>query len=127
MNDDTQKKIFARNLTYYIALNGKMQTEVAKDIGVNATTLNTWCTGKAMPALGKIQRLADYFGVGKSDLTDEKPELDTNDEYKSICAKIGAQDKRFQRVMVAYYNLPVEDKTLFCDFFERFITREGGA
>lgn len=127
MSDDAQKKIFAKNLNYYIALNGKLQTEVAKDIGENATTLNMWCKGKSIPSVGKIQKLADYFRIGKTDLTDDKSEQPANDEYDSICMKIGLQDQRFQKIVIDYYGFPAEDKQLFCDFYERFIARKGGA
>lgn len=70
---DNEKKIFAKNLNYYIAQSGKQQKEIAKDIEVNQTTFNMWCLGKSMPnSGGKIQKIADYFGIGKSDLVDEK-------------------------------------------------------
>ena len=67
---ELQNKIFARNLTRYIAESGKTQKEVAQDLGFHPTTFNTWCVGKITPSTGKIQRIADYFGIEKSDLTD---------------------------------------------------------
>ena len=51
MNEDEQKKIFSRNLLFYISLNGKQQIEVAKDLDINPTTLNMWCNGKSMPRI----------------------------------------------------------------------------
>ena len=63
MTDEEQKKVFANNLNKYISLNCKQQKEVAEAIGVNPTTFNMWCKGNAMPNVGKIQKLADYFGV----------------------------------------------------------------
>ena len=71
---EEQNKVFARNLNNLISMSGKTQKEIANEIGVNPTTFNTWCVGKVMPSLGKIQKIADYFGVGKSVLTDEEPE-----------------------------------------------------
>lgn len=72
MADEDQKKIFAKNLNKYLALLGKTQKEVADAIDVSPQTFNTWCQGIALPRMGKVQRLADYFGVGKTDLIDEK-------------------------------------------------------
>ena len=40
MTDEQQKKVFAENLNYYMELNHKQQIDVAKDLGINATTLN---------------------------------------------------------------------------------------
>ena len=59
MTDEQQKRLFAKNLNRYIALNGKQQIEVAKDLGVNPTTLNMLCKGDSMPGPGKIRALAE--------------------------------------------------------------------
>ena len=67
---DLQTIIFQSNLLYY--LGDKPQAEVAKAIGVSPQTFNTWCRGIAMPRMEKIQLLADYFGIKKSDLIENK-------------------------------------------------------
>lgn len=72
MTDEDQKKIFSKNINYYINQSGKQQKEIAKDLGYNPTTFNTWCVGKIIPSAGKVQKIADYFGIGKSDLLDDK-------------------------------------------------------
>lgn len=72
MTDEDQKKIFSKNINYYINQSGKQQKEIAKDLGYNSTTFNTWCVGKIIPSAGKVQKIADYFGIGKSDLLDDK-------------------------------------------------------
>lgn len=72
MTDEEQKKVFSKNLNYYIANSGKQQKEVASDLGISPTTFNTWCVGKIMPRMGKVQSIADYFSIGKSDLIDDK-------------------------------------------------------
>lgn len=78
MTDAEQKKIFAKNLNRYINLSGKQQKEIAKDLGYSPTTFNTWCVGKIIPNTGKIQRIADYFNIGKSDLLDDTSSSITN-------------------------------------------------
>lgn len=75
MTEEEQKKIFSKNLNYFIANSGKQQKEVASDLGISPTTFNTWCVGKIMPRMGKVQAIADYFGIGKSDLIDDKSSL----------------------------------------------------
>ncbi|MDE5696747.1 MAG: helix-turn-helix domain-containing protein [Lachnospiraceae bacterium] len=72
MADEEQKRIFAKNLNKYLSLFNKTQKEVADAIEVSPQTFNTWCQGIALPRMGKVQRLADYFGIGKTDLIDEK-------------------------------------------------------
>lgn len=72
MTDDEQRKIFSKNINKYINQSGKMQKEIAKELGYSPTTFNTWCVGKIIPSTGKIQKIADYFHIGKSDLLDDK-------------------------------------------------------
>lgn len=121
MTDEEQKRIFAKNLNKYMLLNKKQQIDVAKDLEINPTTLNMWCKGNSMPNVGKIQKLADYFRIGKSDLTDEKENQDIDSEYSEIVMKIGLADARFKKVIVEYSKLSADKKDLLCEFFEKFI------
>lgn len=71
MSESEQRRIFQTNLNQLLRQHGKSQREVADAIGVSPQTFNTWCQGVALPRMGKIQMLADYFGVLKSQLVDE--------------------------------------------------------
>ncbi len=53
MTEEEQRKVFAKNLNYYIAQSGKQQKEIAEALGFVPTTFNTWCTGKIMTKDGK--------------------------------------------------------------------------
>lgn len=93
MSDEKQKAIFSRNLSHYLLINNKMQKEVADAIGVSPQTFNTWMQGIALPRMGKVQKLADYFGISKSDLIDDKSEYQeesyyTNPETAKIAQEI---------------------------------------
>ncbi len=65
---DETKLIFAQNLNMLIEESGKAQKDVATDMGFKVTTFNTWCKGSSFPTSGKLQKIADYFGVGKEDM-----------------------------------------------------------
>lgn len=121
MTDEEQRSIFAKNLNRYISINQKQQIEVAKDLDISPTTLNMWCKGNSMPSTGKIRRLADYFKIGMSDLTDEKVNDDTDDEYSSIVMKIGLSDPKFKNIIIEYSKLTMDKKELLCNFLETFI------
>lgn len=92
MTDFEQKKIFSKNLNHLLDENQKTQKEVASAIGVSPQTFNTWCQGIALPRMGKVQLLADYFHVEKSDLIDDKSALQkgwyTNPETAKIAQEI---------------------------------------
>ena len=121
MTDEEQKRVFAKNLNKYIALNNKQQIDVAKDLDISPTTLNMWCKGNSMPSTGKIRKLADYFRIGMSDLTDEKQKENIDVEYSDITMKIGISDDRFKKIIIEYSKMPADKKDLLCDFFEKFI------
>ena len=121
MTDEEQKRVFAKNLNKYIDLNNKQQIDVAKDLGISPTTLNMWCKGNSMPSTGKIRKLADYFRIGMSDLTDEKHKENIDVEYSDITMEIGISDDRFKKIIIEYSKMPADKKDLLCDFFEKFI------
>ena len=70
-----QREIFAENLTRLVNGSKLPQSEIAKRINVSPQTFNTWIQGKAIPRMGKIQLLADYFKIEKSDLIEEKSNI----------------------------------------------------
>lgn len=68
------KDIFAKNLKGHIDKKGISQKELAEIVGVSAPTMNEWIKGKKFPRMNKVEILADYFGILKSDLIEEKSE-----------------------------------------------------
>ena len=66
------KEVFAKNLRYYMESRGKNQKELAEIVGVSAPTMNDWLKGKKYPRIDKIEILANYFGILKSDLIEDK-------------------------------------------------------
>lgn len=72
MSSIGNKEIFARNLMYYIEQSGKTQKELAEMLNVATSTFNNWVMAKKYPRIDKIEMLADYFGVLKSDLIEDK-------------------------------------------------------
>lgn len=69
MSENT--KVFQHNLLNMLNKYNKTQKEVADAIQVSPQTFNTWCQGIAIPRMGKIQLLADYFHVNMSDLIEK--------------------------------------------------------
>lgn len=66
------KEVFAKNLRHYMESRGKTQKELAEIVGVSAPTMNDWLKAKKYPRIDKIEILANYFGILKSDLIEEK-------------------------------------------------------
>lgn len=72
MSDIGNNAIFAKNLSYYIERSGKTQKEIAEALNVATSTLNNWVMGNKYPRMGSVEMLANYFGIQKSDLIEEK-------------------------------------------------------
>ena len=72
MSDEDYRRIFARNLNKYMEMCNKKQADIINDLGINKSAISTWINGTRMPRMDKVQALADYFGVNKSDLLEEK-------------------------------------------------------
>lgn len=82
MKNEWSKEVFSKNLQMYMERSGKTQKEMAEMMGVTAPTFHEWVKGKKFPRIDKVQKLADYFGILKSDLIEEKQEQEkpaTND------------------------------------------------
>ena len=71
MSNLGNKEILAKNLAYYLERSGRDQKEVAEVLGVAPSTFNEWMKAKKYPRIDKIEMLANYFGILKSDLIEK--------------------------------------------------------
>ena len=96
MSEESYQKIFSKNLNYYMRLNGKNQTDLINDLGFNKSAVSTWCNGTRLPRMDKVEILAHYFNIYRSDLIEEKNESvltkkdnrDITKDLNSIMAKL---------------------------------------
>jgi transcriptional regulator with XRE-family HTH domain len=72
------KEVIAKNIKYYMQLNGKSRNDICNDLGFKYTTLVDWENGKTYPRIDKIELMANYFGIQKSDLIEERNESSKN-------------------------------------------------
>ena len=68
----SNKEIFSRNLRYYMNINNKDRFTMCKDLNIAYTTFADWYNGKILPRIDKIEKIADYFNIKKSDLIENK-------------------------------------------------------
>lgn len=74
------KTVFAENLRMYMALCGKSRKDVCEALGYSYFTFSDWVNGKKMPRMDKVEQLANYFGILKSDLIEEKQKTAINND-----------------------------------------------
>lgn len=82
-NDDKYKKIFSKNLNYYMNLKGKTQTDLIIDLNINKSAISSWCNGTRLPRMNKVQLLANYFNINVSDLIEGGCE--DNNYFEFVC------------------------------------------
>ena len=78
MSDLGNKEIFSRNLRRYMKINNKDRNDVSRDLGIPYSTLTDWYNGNIYPRIDKIQLLANYFGIQKSDLVENNSNINKN-------------------------------------------------
>ena len=66
------KKIFANNLSFYMEKKGVDRNRLCADLDLKYTTVRDWLKGITYPRIGKIELLANYFNINKSDLIENK-------------------------------------------------------
>lgn len=103
MTDDEQKKIFASNLRRLTT--GESQRDIAKQVGVSPQTFNTWYKGKALPRMGKIERLATCLGVEKTELIDRVIDDETGKEIKRVTRAYSTSDPITRQMVRRILNL----------------------
>jgi transcriptional regulator with XRE-family HTH domain len=66
------KDIFSSNLKMYMELSGKSRNDISNALGISYFTITDWVKGKKYPRMDKVEMLANYFGIPKSYLIEEK-------------------------------------------------------
>lgn len=70
---DKLKIVFSINLKQQLDKRGLNQTDMARDLSLPETTVSNWMKASTYPRPDKIQLMANYFNIRRSDLTEEQP------------------------------------------------------
>lgn len=89
------KEIMAKNIRHYMEKYNKTRQEMCDALGVKYTTFTDWVKGNSYPRIDKIELMANYFGISKADLVEDR-----NDD-----SSLSARDERdivrdLDRIMV---------------------------
>ena len=69
--ENDNKNIFASNLNKLMMSHRKSRRDLSDDLGISYFTITAWTKGTKYPRMDKVEMLANYFGVRKSDLIEE--------------------------------------------------------
>lgn len=130
MIEEESKKILAINLQYYMDKVGIDRNELCQSLGLKYSTVSEWLQANKYPRIDKIEKLANYFGIKKSDLIEDKSDnahiesniqsLDQSKVYnipvfESVSAGFGAYANDYiVDYMPIYVNNPADAKDMLC-------------
>lgn len=72
MSDIGNKIIFANNLDYQMKVRKIDRNKLCADLGFKYSTVSEWLKARKYPRIDRIEMLANYFGILKSDLIEDK-------------------------------------------------------
>lgn len=70
MSDLGNKEIMANNIKRLMKKAGKSRVQICDELGIKYTTFTDWVNGNRYPRIDKIELMANYFGVPKSELVE---------------------------------------------------------
>ena len=75
MNKSTARETFCRNLRRLLALDNRPQSDFAKYMNVDNSAVTNWKTGKNVPRIDKMWKIAEWFDDDEAELTQSYTEL----------------------------------------------------
>lgn len=100
------KDVFSLNLKRLMDEKGISRQDLSKVLGVSYFTISDWVNGKKYPRMDKVEMLAAYFGVLKSDLIEDKgmnrtlPQVQTLTEGETMLLELFRKVPENQQAMV---------------------------
>jgi len=118
MDEKKRMKIIAENITHFRKQRGITQKELAKEVGITASTMTDYMKLRSAPSFGVIQKLADYFGVKKSD-------IDTTFKEESSSLP-GTPDSLTQQITNKVVQLTTPNKKIVLRTSEELLEAQNG-
>lgn len=110
MSDLGNKKIMAKNIQYYMDKNGKTRNDMCKALGVKYTTFTDWVKGNSYPRIDKIEMMANYFGIEKSDLIEDHSKPEYSSSAPARLPVDSLRDRVFDKAPALFYAVDKMDE-----------------
>jgi len=90
------KEVLANNLKYYMDKHNVTRNDLVDDLNIAYMTISDWINAKTYPRIDKIEMLAHYFQIEKSDLIEYHGNKSIIDDIVDISSQL--QEVRQQKV-----------------------------
>lgn len=94
MSTQEYGRIIGKNLRRLASDAGKTQSDISRDLRINKATVSSWMNGTRVPRMDKVDLLAHYFNVHRSDImgddvgNSQHSEWYTNPETAKVAQQI---------------------------------------
>ena len=114
MSEDTIRQTFSRNLKMYLDKNEKQPVDLVNDLNIPFSTVSNWINGQKMPRMGKVELLAQYLHVEKTDLLEDKTvtQIIPRVKYDSLIEIIDALSKDNQDKVMRYAQMLLDTQSI---------------
>lgn len=102
-----QREVFSENFNRLLKEKGKTQADVYHAMkGIERQTVSAWACGKAVPRMDRVEALARFFGVEKSELLEPEHTV----EIEKLFSKIRKLSPDAVASLNAYVDFLLSDK-----------------
>ena len=84
MDKGTAREVFLHNFRRLIAFDNRPQSDFAKYMNVDNSAVTNWKTGKNVPRIDKMWKIAEWFNVDEAELTQTQTQTQTHTELKEV-------------------------------------------
>lgn len=124
MTELGNKEIMSRNIKYYMTRYNKSRSDMCKALGVKYTTFCDWVNAKTYPRIDKIELMANYFGISKSDLVENHEDEEQPTYYLDEDAREAAdflhKNPEYKVLFDASRNISKDDIEFVAKMLDKF-------
>lgn len=110
-NNSDLSKNFSVALNYYKTVKQKSIKEIADALCLPASTISSWNTGRHLPDMERLQRLADYLGAPIEQFFSFSPEKNQDKDLVELYDKIN-NDQELLYFLKLFLQLSTDDRRL---------------
>lgn len=111
---------FSRAMAYYKALRNKSNKDISVALDIPTTTISAWNTGRHLPDMERLQKLANYLDAPIEHFFNFSTETLPNKEISALYEKLNT-DSELLQFLKLFLKLSEEDKHLIATIVIKFL------
>lgn len=112
---------FSRAMAYYKALTGKNNKDISDALNIPATTVSAWNTGRHLPDMDRLQRLATYLNAPLDQFFSFTIDKQDTDKELAYLLTLIKSDEDLLIILKLLLKLSDEDKALITQLITKII------